>query len=236
MEELTPKDNQAIPGSEKNREFPGKENEVSQPTPPPSAAPASSPPPKAPRAQPLRIRLLRWTLGVLLLFALGFITALVWLYLPMRQQANLLQSQLQQSAQQLEAQTKQADERIASLQSEVDRLSQVESENTELQSQLDEQQLHSAILAARMDVSAAQLALSRDDPARLRLAFVKTPEAWEQISANLQPDQRKIVEDMRNLMDLALESAEGEPAAASEALNQLAASLVELENAYFARP
>jgi hypothetical protein len=232
MEEMKPKDDQARPGSEKNQEFPGKGNEVSQPTPPPSAPPSKA----SPGAQPLRIRLLRWTLGVLLLFALGFITALVWLYLPMRQQANLLQGQLQQSALQLEAETKQSDERIADLQSEVDRLSQVESQNADLQSQLDEQQLHSAILAARMDVSAAQLALSRDDPARLRLAFVKTPEAWEQISANLQPDQRNIVEDMRSLMNLALESAEGEPAAAETALNQLASSLVELENAYFARP
>lgn len=230
MDDLSHKDSPSQSNSEVKREIPGADSGVNQAAPPPAA-----PPPKAP-TQPLRVRLLRWTLGVLLLFILGFATAVVWLYLPMRQHATQLQLQLQQSAQQLEAQTRQSDERIARLESEVDRLSQVEAQNAELQSQLAEQQLHSAILAARMDVSAALLALSRDDPARLRLAFVKTPETWDQIAANLQPDQRKIVEDMRNLMELALESAEGEPAAAESALNQLAASLVELENAYFARP
>jgi TolA-binding protein len=229
MDDLSHKDSPSQSNSEVKREIPGADSGVNQAAPPP-AAPPSKP------TQPLRVRLLRWTLGVLLLFALGFTTAVVWLYLPMRQHATQLQRQLQQSAQQLEAQTGQSNERIASLESEVDRLSQVESQNADLQSQLAEQQLHSAILAARMDVSAAQLALSRDDPARLRLAFVKTPETWDQISDHLKPDQRKIVEDMRNLMELALESAEGEPAAAESALDQLAASLVELENAYFARP
>ncbi len=232
MEESTPKDNKDQFTNDVKPDVPAGEPVLGQTGQKPAPAPGKTPP----VAQPLRIRLLRWTIGVLVLFALGLVTAIFLLYLPLRQEANRLQSQLAQTAGQLESQTKLSAEHTASLQSEIDRLSQVESQNTTLQAQLEEQQLHSAILAARMDVSAAQLALSRTDPARVRLAFVKTPETWDLISSRLQADQRGIVDDLRSLMELALNSAEGEPAAAEAALDQLSASLIELENAYFARP
>lgn len=212
---------------------PGKAPEKKKEKP---AAGSAAPAPSARFRPPLHIRVLRWLVGLLVVFGLGVVAAIFLLYLPQQQLMNELRSQLQQTNNDLAAQLKQAEDRFAGLEAQLDGMKPLEERNRALQTELDQTRLHAAILTARSDVAAAQLALARSDLARVRVALEKTPETLDQIAGLLDADQQKLVDDLRSRLELALSEAEENPFAAESDLLVLATSLLELENAYFARP
>ena len=170
-------------------------------------------------------RTLHWLLVVLVIFSLGALLVTLLFYIPLRREMS-----------QREAELRATNQEISRLEEQVRSLSALETENEDLQAQMQRANLHIALLSARADVMTARLALAQDDPTRARVALNQTPETLNSLENLLEPDQQKAANDMQARLELALSGIEENTFAAQSDLNVLATNLLELEHAYFARP
>jgi hypothetical protein len=178
-----------------------------------------------PSGPSLGIRLLRWFLIALVLFGLGVAFTLWALYSPQRSQLSAADSQNQS----LQGQ-------VSDLQNQVKTLTPLGTTNQNLQQQINQGDLHTAILSARNDVAQAQLALAKQDTAKASLALSKTDQTLTKIGSLLPSNQQKLVQDMQSRLTLAKSEIESNSYAAQSDLDVLANSLVDLENSLFTGP
>ena len=171
------------------------------------------------------VRTLRWLVGILIVMGLGALLVIFTLYRPM--QLRLGESQVQ---------SEQAGQRIADLEGKIESLSTFEGQNKDLKAELEKSELHVAILSARADVATAQLALAKNDDTKARLALSKTPETLKKLGDLLEADKKKVATDMQDRLALAVKGIGVNAYAAASDLDVLTTSLIELENAYFAKP
>ena len=171
------------------------------------------------------LRAVRWLIGILIIAGLGAMAVVFTLYVPLQQRLTQTQSDLEQ-----------ASSRVTELESEVERLATFEEKNKALQGEMDKTELHVAVLSARADVAAAQLALEQDDAPKARLALSKTGATIEKLEGLLKSGEKALAADMQSRLELALEGIGANDFAAASDLSVLANSLIELENAYFAVP
>lgn len=199
--------------------------EVSSPIPEEANGPEEVPISRQGRfARSLR-RALRWLVGLLIVFGLGVLAAVVLLYLPARQQI-----------QAAEAETGQLQQQVSALETQIAELSELENANQEILAEAERTQLHVHLLSARTDVTSALLALAQRDPARARAALSKTSDTLAALGEMLEPGQQKLASDMQERLKLALEEISENSFAAQSDLGVLMNGLLELENAYFASP
>jgi hypothetical protein len=199
--------------------------ETPEPAPVPTLEEVEQEPQPEGRARLFWRRALRWLLGFLIVFGLGALLAVYLLYLPARQR-------IQSSQGQLEA----ANQKITELENQVDSLSGLDTTNQDLQAEIEETRLHVTILKARADISAAQLALAKEDPSKARLALSKTPNTLETLAGIIPAGQREVVTDLQDRLELAVSEIGENAFAADSDLNVLATGLLELENSYFTAP
>lgn len=174
-------------------------------------------------------RFLRWVLGILILMGIGFLAAILLFYVPMRNQANGLRTELDQSEQRIETLNQTIDQREQRIQN----LQSLEKRNQDLEAELQQARLHIAILQARNDVAAARLSLNEDNVAQARIALSQTSDTLDNIANLLPANQRDVVTSMQQRLDLALSGIENDQYAASSDLDVLATNLTELENTLF---
>ncbi|MBC8506081.1 MAG: hypothetical protein ISR58_07515 [Anaerolineales bacterium] len=177
--------------------------------------------------------LLRWTLGLLIVLGIGFVTAVYLLYRPEVQNVRDLQGQLQSEKQMAGEQAAELEAQIDGLDAQIADLEPLATKNEELIAAQNEFELHIAILDARLDVSNALLALAIDDPARARVSLDRTGEALAKVSSLLPEDQREIVTALEQRLELVLSEMEDEPYAAQSDLDVLEKRLLEMEDALF---
>ena len=229
---------------------PDRENDVdiSQPGAPPeppeaAEAPADSdpaaaedkPPAVPPAPQPEgRFRrgfrlFIRWTAGLLLVFALGFLAATILLYLPKSREVVREGDRLDQA----NATIQELEEQIEAVNLQLE----AAENNQEIQQEaLDSANLHTMILSALADVTQGRLALASDDPEGARLALTNTPETFQNIAALVDSEQADAVMAMEQRLELALNVLDGDTTAALSDLEVIANNLVKLENTYFVVP
>ncbi len=180
--------------------------------------------------------LLRWTLGLLIVFGIGFLTAVYLLYRPEVQNTRDLQGQLQNEKQMAGEQVTELEGQIDGLEAQIADLEPLATKNEELLAVQGEFELHIAILDARLDVSNAIMALATDDPARARVSLDQTGEALSKVSSLLPEDQRDIVTSLEQRLELVLSEMEDDPYAAQSDLDVLEKRLLEMEDALFGAP
>lgn len=168
---------------------------------------------------------LRWVLGVLIVFGLGYLTAIFALYRPTTQK-------LGQTRGELEA----ARDQINSLEARVEELKPLETENAELLAAQEEHELHIAILNARLDVAMARLALVQEDIAKAQITLRNTDQTLAKIKSLLPEAQSEIVTAMEERLELTLSEIEDDPYAAQSDLDVLATNLLQLEDSLFSSP
>ena len=154
-------------------------------------------------------------------------------------------------SQQKEVGLDRANEKIGSLESQLENLeAQIEtlsSEQADLEKQLEEDKqkweeelqladLHVHILSALADVTAAQLSLVLEDPDATRLALTNTPDTLESLAGLVGAEQIEAVTAMQQRLDLTLNVIVDDPDAAQSDLEVLATNLVKLENTFFVSP
>jgi hypothetical protein len=182
------------------------------------------------------IRALRWFLGVLIVFGLGAVTVIYFGLLPAQQNVRNTNQELQNAQQQINNVQTQAQQERDSLQAEIDRLQTFESKNQELQAELNQAELHVAILSAQNDVVNAQLALEKEDTNSASLALSQTSKTLDTISSLLEPNQREVVTSMKDRLDLAVNGIDTNTYASLSDLDVLYNDLIKLENTFFSQP
>jgi len=168
---------------------------------------------------------LRWVLGVLIVFGLGYLTAIFALYRPTTQE-------LSRASGELEA----ARDQIATLEARVEELKPLETKNEELLAAQDEYELHIAILNARLDVAMARLALVQGDIAKAQITLRNTDDTLAKIKTLLPEAQSDVVTAMEDRLELTLSEIEEDPYAAQSDLDVLATNLLQLEDSLFSSP
>jgi len=220
---------------------------VVEPTPPvvETTPPVVEPEPEPEPEEPKKVNkvrrflrnLLRWVLSILIVFGLGFLTAIFAIYRP---ELQIYQEQLNQSANELTSVQEQLAEKettyqslIAELEGQVDTLQPLADENQALVAVQNEHQLHTAILDARLDVANAQLALAGDDTAMANVILAQTGETLATINSLLPDNQKELATAMEQRLELVLSEIEEDPFAAQSDLDVLEKALLELEDALF---
>jgi len=179
---------------------------------------------------------IRWVIGVLIIFVLGFMSAVLLLYIPERDGRS-----------QLEAEITQAETRIDTLESEIiqleneiqdylDREDALVSEAEAMQEELKTANLHILILSALADINAARVALANDDVAGARVHLTNTNETLETLKALVGTEQKDKVIAMQNRLALVIVEIDEDPSVAQSDLEVLANNLTMLENTFFAKP
>ncbi len=168
---------------------------------------------------------LRWILSVMIVFGLGYLTAIFALYRPTTQELGQMRGEL-----------KAARDQIDTLEARVEELKPLEAENEELLAAQDEYELHIAILNARLDVAMAQMALVQGDIAKAQITLRNTDETLAKIKNLLPESQSEIVTAMEERLELTLSEIEDDPYAAQSDLDVLATNLLQLEDSLFSSP
>ena len=165
---------------------------------------------------------LRWTLGFLIVFGFGVLLVTFVFYIPLRQQTFEHSTELMSATKQ-----------ISSLQDQINNLQSLDTKNKELQKELDQANLHIALLEARSDIATAQLAMANNDPASAQVTLTKTPQTLDRIANLLPPDQRDVIHSMQERLKLAMGELKENSYAAQSDLDVLSTGLVKLENSLF---
>jgi hypothetical protein len=165
-------------------------------------------------------RILRWGLSAVILFGLGALAVALGVVMPM-----------QRSGQSRESALEAANQKISSLEATMESFSSLGSKTKGLETDLDQANRAIAILSARADVATAQLALAKKDPAKARLAVTNTPATFDKLAALLEPNQRQVVTDMKDRLNLALTELDTNSYAAESDLDVLMTALLQLESA-----
>jgi septal ring factor EnvC (AmiA/AmiB activator) len=185
-------------------------------------------------------KFIRWTFGLLIVFGLGYLTAIFTIYTPKV-------DELDQSGKNLDnAQSTiiELESEINAQQNEIDRLdgqindlkTEISNLETENQAFVEEQigfHLQIALLKTRSDVISAQVELYQENPAQARLLLDSASQNLAMIESLLPDDLKDVVSPLQNRLELAVGEIEDDPETAIADLAILAGDLLEIENALF---
>lgn len=204
--------------SENDIEQPVEESELAEPA--LSAEEAIAPSPSAPIPQTeSRLRrflrqLVRWTLGILILLGIGFVAALLLLYMPMRREAAAIAAELSVTRTRLEEAEKDlaAKAQMEKLyQDVVERLKRADFENN--------------LLNFQMEIASARIYLYEDKKGLAATALQNARSILKALQSTASPAQRTALNEMEVRLNLAIGGLEKDTYAAQSDLDVLARSL-----------
>jgi len=200
-------------------------------------------------------KLLRWAMGLLAVFGLGAITAIVFIYQPTLERLNEAKTALQTAQSDIKtlegkitedntvAQSQiddikaTAQTEIDDLKKEIESLSTLSETNQKLQESLKTEILRTYLLSALADVHAAQYSLAQEDQANAQVHLTNTTKKLETIKTLVAENHAGVLENMLNRLDLVLNEINSEDFfAALSDLEVLANGLLQLESSYFNTP
>ncbi len=165
---------------------------------------------------------LRWFLEVLLAFGLGALVIAIALYLPTRQELVKANTDLEHAT--------------ATLASQSEQITTLQTGNETLQKDLDTAKLQSYVLKALSGVRGASQAVVAGDYAGARLSLIQTSDAMNILSGLLGTDQKDVLSAMQQSAAQALIKLKIDLMSAQPELDQLTKNLVQLENNLFPNP
>ena len=192
------------------------------PSAPPVPPPVKQPGPKS-RWAPWKARALRWTTGLLAVFALGLVVTWLVQVQPLRQQV----AALEQERASLQAS-------VTDLQAETARLEGVDAENAALKATKAELEQNSALLMAKVGTLQAQFVLaSGGDAAEAVEALSSADDQLEILEKALAGKQQESARALRYRLAMAAEEVESDSFAAQRDLEVLANGLETMEQELF---
>ncbi len=168
---------------------------------------------------------LRWLAIFMVIFALGFLTAYLTLYRPQANDLGQTQTSLEQ-----------ANQKNVTLQNSIDTLTPLQAKNQDLQNQLNQDNVHIALLTIARDVMTARVALAQNDAAAVRLSLSKTGDRIKTLQGLLTSDQQQSAGDMQQRLKLVLDELDSNKHAAQSDLEVLSTDLLQMENTLFTAP
>jgi hypothetical protein len=165
---------------------------------------------------------LRWLLVVLLAFGLGALIITFLLYIPTQQELVKANADLEFAN--------------ATVTSQTDQITTLQTGNETLQKDLDSAILHSYMLKALSGVRGASQAVAADDYAGANLSLVQASAALDILSGLLGTDQKDVLTAMQQSAAQALTKVKTNLTSAQPELDQLTKNLVQLEDNLFPNP
>ncbi|MFN3308120.1 MAG: hypothetical protein ACK44E_02845 [Anaerolineales bacterium] len=204
--------------SENDIEQPVEESELAEAALPGEEAIAPSPPAPIPQTESRFRRflrqLVRWTLGILILLGIGFVAALLLLYMPMRREAAAIAAELSATRTRLEEAEKDlaAKAQMEKLyQDAVERLKRADFENN--------------LLHLQMEIASARIYLYEDKKGLAATALQNARSILKALQITASPAQRTALNEMEVRLNLAISGLEKDTYAAQSDLDVLARSL-----------
>jgi peptidoglycan hydrolase CwlO-like protein len=161
-------------------------------------------------------------LAVLLAFGLGALVIALTLYFPTRQQLVKTNADLGQAN--------------ATVTSQTDQITTLQTSNETLQKDLDSAKLHVYVLMALSGVRGASQAVATGDYAGARLSLIQASDALTNLSGLLGTDQKDVLTAMQQSAAQALTELKTNLTSAQPELDQLTNNLVQLEDNLFPNP
>lgn len=218
-------------------EQPQKPDDLDQETP---EEDQSSLPQEETRARRFFRKLIRWTAGLLVIFGLGFLTAVFTIYTPKVDELDQSQGDLNRAGSTisgLEDQISALQDQNAALEGQIDTLNQkiadLEDQNQTLLTEQGDFTLHIALLKTRADVISAQVELYDQNPAQARVLLANTDQNLTNIESLLPDDLKDVVTPLKTRLELAISEIDTDPETAIDDLGILAGDLLEIKNALF---
>lgn len=183
-------------------------------------------------------KFIRWTFGLLIVFGLGFLTAVFTIYNPkvneLDQSGKNLdnaQSTITVLESEINAQQNEIDrlgDQINNLESEI---SDLETENQAFVENQSGFHLQITLLKTRSDVISAQVEIYQENPAQARLLLDSASQNLTTVESLLPDDLKDVVSPLQNRLALAVGEIEDDPETAIADLAILAGDLLEITNA-----
>lgn len=170
-------------------------------------------------------RVLIWLVVIAIAFAGGFFLDTRLRYLPEQDRSAALQADLDN-----------AQEEIAALEAEIERLGTFEDKNTALLGEIEQLNIHLVVLSLRASVADASLAIEQGRQADAKLALNKVGSSLDALKGMLAEDQAEVVDNMLQRYQLVMIELEADGATVLTDLELLSAKLLTLENTLFAAP
>jgi len=161
-------------------------------------------------------QLVRWTLGVLILVGIGFVVALLLLYVPLRRQADTRAAEL--SA---------AQARMESLEAELAEKAQLEKRYQESLERLKSADFQNNVLRLEMEIASARIYLYENNLELSKKAMQNAQAILKALQSGASSAQRTALTEMETRLTLALNGLEKDTYAAQSDLDVLARSLSE---------
>lgn len=184
------------------------------------------PPKEESRFRKFLRRLIRLLASILLIFGLGFLTAIYVFYQPKANELTATTKQLEEARAEIESLNSEIDE----LNDEIARLKSLEDTNKELKATIDNKNLLINLLTARLNVKSALLAIQNDELAQAQTLLETTASVMENIQPTLPAKDRQTFETLQSRLDLALSELETDTYAAQSDLDVLLTGLEELQS------
>jgi hypothetical protein len=182
---------------------------------------------------PLARQALRALLGILIIFLLGFLAAMITLYSPVQNELQKAKTDLLQAKEKMTSLesglTKQATE---SSTKQKDLASAQEQINT-LQGKLDKSALHVKLLRVLTEIHQAHLALANEDITFAQLYLKETPKALEELGILLGDEYKDLAKDLQSRLQQALGEMDKDLFAAKSDLSVIEEKLLRLESTLF---
>ena len=198
------------------------ENQIEEPAEQPAGErPIPSALPLQPAKAESRLRrflrqLVRWTLGVLILLGIGFVAALLLLYMPLRRQADARAAEL--SA----AQT-----RIESLEAQLAEKAQLQKLYQQSLERLKSADFQNNVLRLEMEIASARIYLYEGKLELAKTAMQNAQAILKAVQSGASSAQRTALTEMETRLTLALNGLEKDTYAAQSDLDVLARNLSE---------
>lgn len=183
---------------------------------------------------------IRWSVGLLIVFGLGFLTAVFAIYNPKLAQLDESKTELENAESinlELEAQSSLQQGEIETLNLQINTLNQqlaaLEDENQKLVENQNNYILQIALLDTRANVIGAQVELYEENSAQARVLLESVHNTLNLIESLLPDDLKDVVAPLKSRLDLVIGGIEDDPSTAIADLSILAGDLLEIENALF---
>jgi DNA repair exonuclease SbcCD ATPase subunit len=177
------------------------------------------------KARRIYRRILVWLVVIAIAFAGGFFTDTTLRFQPEKSRNEMLTADLEKSA-----------DRIADLESEIERLSLFEETNLALREEINQITTHLTLLGARTTVADAQLAIEQDRLVDAKVSLDKLGTTLESLKTLVNAEQAEVVENLIQRQQLILAELDDGGFPAQTDLEVIATRLSSLENTLFSTP
>jgi len=189
-------------------------------------------------------KFIRWTVGLLVVFGVGFLTAVFVIYNPKVDELDQSKNNLDSAGTTISG----LEAQIIDQQDEIDRLKlQVDALNlliddlekelqilSETQSKTqDDFNLHIALLKTRMDIANAHIEIYEGNIAQARVLLTKAHQGLTTIESLLPEDWKEVVPRLKSRLDLAIEGINDDPESTMDDLIIISGDLLQINIDHF---